>query len=63
MCDTFVLRKCAPTLLIILCCSYGLKAVNGVNRLSGDGLEAKDVPGMMQGGGKWPGRCVRNLQI
>ena len=35
---------------------YGLKAVNGINRLSGDGLEAKDVPGMMQGGGKWPGR-------
>lgn len=49
--------------IIILCCSYGLKAVNGVNRLSGDGLEAKDVPGMMQGGGKWPGRCVLNLQI
>lgn len=35
---------------------YGIKAVNGVNRLSGDGTEAKDVPGMMQGGGKWPGR-------
>lgn len=39
--------------------SYGLKAVNGINRLSGDGLEAKDVPGMMQGGGKWPGRLSR----
>ena len=38
--------------------SYGLKSVNGVNRLSGEGLEAKDVPGMMQGGGKWPGRWV-----
>lgn len=37
---------------------YGLKSVNGVNRLSGEGLEAKDVPGMMQGGGKWPGRWV-----
>lgn len=36
--------------------SYGLKTVNGVNRLSGEGLEAKDYPGMMQGGGKWPGR-------
>ena len=37
---------------------YGLKSVSGVNRLSGEGLEAKDVPGMMQGGGKWPGRWV-----
>ena len=39
-----------------LICRYGLKTVKGVNRLSGEGLEAKDVPGMMQGGGKWPGR-------
>lgn len=38
--------------------SYGLKTVHGVNRLSGPGLEAKDFPGMMQGGGKWPGRLV-----
>ena len=30
--------------------------MNGVNRISGDGLEAKDVPGMLGGGGKWPGR-------
>ena len=37
---------------------YGLKTVHGVNRLSGEGLEAKDVPGMMQGGGKWPGRLL-----
>ena len=36
--------------------SYGIKSVNGVNRISGDGLEAKDVPGMLGGGGKWPGR-------
>lgn len=36
--------------------NYGIKTVNGMNRLSGDGLEAKDVAGMMQGGGKWPGR-------
>ncbi|KAK3755759.1 hypothetical protein QZH41_019985 [Actinostola sp. cb2023] len=35
---------------------YGIKTVNGVNRISGEGLEAKDFPGMMQGGGKWPGR-------
>lgn len=38
---------------------YGLKTVRGVNRLSGEGLEAKDVPGMMQGGGKWPGRLIQ----
>eukprot|EP00794_Sanderia_malayensis_P011935 gene11935-13171_t len=37
---------------------YGLKTVNGENRLSGDGLEGKEVPGMLQGGGKWPGRLV-----
>ncbi|XP_047145500.1 marginal zone B- and B1-cell-specific protein isoform X1 [Hydra vulgaris] len=36
--------------------NYGLKSVNGVNRISGKGLEADQVPGMMQGGGKWPGR-------
>ena len=30
-----------------------------MNRLSGPGLEAKDFPGMMQGGGKWPGRWVQ----
>ena len=52
----------APSLLILFY-SYGLKAIKGVNHLSGDGLEGKDVPGMMQGGGKWPGRCVLNLQI
>lgn len=36
--------------------NYGIKTVNGINRLSGEGLEAKDVAGMMQGGGKWPNR-------
>ena len=36
--------------------SYGIKSVNGVNRISGEGLEASDVPGMLGGGGKWPGR-------
>ena len=48
-----------PNYILFLCMiaySYGLKTVNGVNRLSGEGLEAKDYPGMMQGGGKWPGR-------
>lgn len=38
---------------------YGLKTVQGVNRLSGPGVEAKDFPGMMQGGGKWPGRLAQ----
>lgn len=36
--------------------NYGIKSVNGVNRISGEGLEANDVPGMLGGGGKWPGR-------
>eukprot|EP00112_Aurelia_sp_Birch-Aquarium-sp1_P022011 Seg607.5 transcript_id=Seg607.5/GoldUCD/mRNA.D3Y31 product="Marginal zone B- and B1-cell-specific protein" protein_id=Seg607.5/GoldUCD/D3Y31 len=37
---------------------YGIKSANGVNRISGEGLEAKDVPGMLGGGGKWPGRLA-----
>ena len=45
----------------VIYCSYGIKTVNGMNRLSGDGLEAKDVAGMMQGGGKWPGRYVQGV--
>lgn len=43
---------------IVLCDSYGLKAVDGVNRVSGPGLESEKSPGMMQGGGRWPLRCV-----
>ena len=35
---------------------YGIKEIKGVRRLSGEGLETKDVPGVMQGGGKWPFR-------
>jgi len=35
---------------------YGLKQVEGVNRLSGPGLYTASVPGMLMGGGKWPGR-------
>ncbi len=35
---------------------YGIKAVDGHNRLSGAGLKAKDSAGMIIGGGKWPGR-------
>ena len=38
--------------------SYGLKEVKGVNRLSGPGMETQDSPGMLSGGGKWPGRLV-----
>ncbi|XP_022317349.2 marginal zone B- and B1-cell-specific protein-like [Crassostrea virginica] len=34
--------------------NYGLKGVDGVNRLSGPGLETEKSPGMMQGGGRWP---------
>ena len=47
---------CSFSCLLSFSNSYGIKTVSGVNRLSGEGLEAKDVPGMMQGGGKWPGR-------
>eukprot|EP00795_Rhopilema_esculentum_P008099 gene8099-14015_t len=42
---------------------YGIKNVNGVNRISGDGLEAKDVPGMLGGGGKWPGRLAEKCGL
>lgn len=38
--------------------SYGIKEVKGINRLSGAGLETQDAPGMLSGGGKWPGRWV-----
>ena len=31
-----------------------------VKRLSGPGLDTEDVPGVMQGGGKWPERYVFN---
>ena len=37
---------------------YGIKPVNNINRLSGNGLAASDIPGMLSGGGKWPGRLV-----
>ncbi|XP_022080727.1 marginal zone B- and B1-cell-specific protein-like [Acanthaster planci] len=36
--------------------SVGIKEIKGVKRLAGPGLSTKDVPGIMQGGGKWPGR-------
>nr|KAG5690702.1 hypothetical protein BaRGS_005065 [Batillaria attramentaria] len=35
---------------------YGMKEINGKRRLSGEGLETKDVPGLQKGGGKWPYR-------
>ena len=38
--------------------NYGIKPVQGTNRLSGDGLAASDVPGMLSGGGKWPNRLL-----
>ena len=49
-----------------MCCvlvgSYGIKEIKGVRRLSGEGLETKDVPGVMQGGGKWPYRYWLSLK-
>jgi len=36
--------------------SYGIKSVKGINRLSGPGLETQDFPGLLSGGGRWPGR-------
>lgn len=36
--------------------NYGVKTVDGRNRLSGDGLAAGDEPGMLMGGGQWPRR-------
>ena len=33
-----------------------MKDIDGKKRLSGLGLETKDVPGMLAGGGMWPGR-------
>ena len=46
--------------LLVLRCSYGVKTINGKNRLNGPGLDTSDVPGIISGGGKWPGRsgCV-----
>jgi hypothetical protein len=35
---------------------YGLKEVDGVNKLTGDGLEANNAHGVTSGGGKWPSR-------
>ncbi|OWF42206.1 marginal zone B- and B1-cell-specific protein-like [Mizuhopecten yessoensis] len=35
---------------------YGIKEVDGQKRLSGPGLETADIPGIMQGGGRWPNR-------
>ncbi|PRD28271.1 UNVERIFIED_CONTAM: Mzb1 [Trichonephila clavipes] len=36
--------------------NYGLKLVDGVNRLSGPGLKTERVMGMTQMGGRWPVR-------
>ncbi|XP_060084966.1 marginal zone B- and B1-cell-specific protein-like [Ylistrum balloti] len=35
---------------------YGIKDVDGKKRLSGPGLDTADIPGIMQGGGRWPNR-------
>uniref|UniRef100_A0A646QFJ0 Marginal zone B-and B1-cell-specific protein n=1 Tax=Hemiscolopendra marginata TaxID=943146 RepID=A0A646QFJ0_9MYRI len=39
---------------------YGLKEVEGVNRLSGPGLETTESAGLVQMGGKWP-RRIRDI--
>ena len=41
---------------------YGIKEIKGEKRISGEGLETADVPGIMQGGGKWPSRYVQHVQ-
>ena len=38
--------------------NYGIKQVDGVNRISGQGLKAASKAGMLSGGGKWPSRLV-----
>jgi len=35
---------------------YGVKEVKNQKRLTGPGLDAKDFPGIIAGGGKWPNR-------
>ncbi|KAK3800309.1 hypothetical protein RRG08_020285 [Elysia crispata] len=37
---------------------YGLKEHEGKKLLSGPGLAAADIPGMMEGGGKWEARMT-----
>jgi len=37
--------------------------VKGVNRLSGPGLETQDIPGLLSGGGRWPGRLVLRMHV
>ncbi|XP_071952860.1 marginal zone B- and B1-cell-specific protein-like [Antedon mediterranea] len=39
--------------------NVGVKEIKGIPRLSGPGLETADVPGVMAGGGKWPGRLMQ----
>ncbi|XP_013421294.1 marginal zone B- and B1-cell-specific protein [Lingula anatina] len=36
--------------------NVGVKEINGVRRMSAPGFETADAPGVMQGGGRWPGR-------
>ena len=37
---------------------YGVKTIDGVNKLSGPGLAASDQAGILMGGAKWPGRLM-----
>jgi len=36
--------------------SYGLKEVEGVRSITGEGLKKPEGAGVISGGGKWPGR-------
>jgi hypothetical protein len=40
-----------------------MKEIMGKRRLSGEGLETKDVPGVNNGGGKWPQRYLVTVFI
>lgn len=44
-----------------------MKDIGGKKRLSGEGLETKDAPGVLAGGGMWPVRsevfCIVPIHI
>lgn len=43
---------------------YGVKTIDGINRLNGQGMkDAEKVPGMTSGGGKWPGRWTLEVLL
>eukprot|EP01062_Namystynia_karyoxenos_P010901 TRINITY_DN13893_c0_g1_i1.p2 TRINITY_DN13893_c0_g1~~TRINITY_DN13893_c0_g1_i1.p2 ORF type:complete len:231 (+),score=66.62 TRINITY_DN13893_c0_g1_i1:82-693(+) len=42
--------------------AYGVKNVDGVNMLSGPGVRGENLPGIVQGGGRWPARLSQVCQ-